>query len=1008
MIFEVSKRVVRMRRFLQQLTRSVSVWGNRRRRRVEPGLWQQGELLQSRELLTTFSATFEHTNDKCREVDSTTTIANPALPDDQASFVISATPVSVTLPFTVNGQVVDIPEDQTNDQDCSFLMNGNGGNENTEQRLGEVDLNNGDRMELWNDTAFWQDPMAVNVGSQTFATVTRIAFARNVDPNNPANPNGDWRQYATFTSDGWGRLIPLPAADGTASEFNGSFVAGNTVEVESPNGDMRHLAQIETLTVAIDGTGLVADHERPGSTHYSLMSTSAERTDLGVQFSGFESDEPLVLKSQNGPHGDSTSDMNLVVTRSEDGSVGSGHIRDLAGTTVSSLTGLAQAKTAVTDHNTLGANMSVRIADSVSIGNTEVFEIEEADTPLEKIFRAKASPGLLINPNHAENTVWIRNSSVEITTPAVQHPGLYAVFLDFSRDSADADPSTVTVRTAQKTIGSFDAYDTLLPGTPDTAGAAWADIQPQFIGTTVYLPTDTDTKTFIDVAGPEQDEGINADTLTRVFVRPATPPQMSNIVSFMPYSGTPAGPISFTVTDAETPDEDLQVTVQSLDETLLPPSDISITGSGTSRQLTLTPAAMQTGTGQIVLTVTDEDGMTATQTITVNVQQPEIPDRVVLNGPDGDVTGLRPEISWQSVSHAVRYEVWVNQGGTPRVIHLTNVQSTTLTPDFDLDVGATFKWWVRAFNGDGQDGQWSEPLQFTVTGQTPRPGKPVLTGPVGDVTGTRPGFSWDAVPNADRYELWVNQGSQSRVIHFSDLQDTTFTPDSDLSTGRNYTWWVRAFNADGVAGQWSPGVRFTMTGQSQRPGHVVLSGPFDDVNSRRPEFSWQADANADRYEIWVNEGSLARIIHQTNVRTTTLTPDFDLVIGATYKWWVRAFNSDNTAGPWSGPGQFTVTEESPRPGIPQPARPTGDYNELRPEFMWFPAQHAHRYELWVNGGSTSRVIHETDLQDTTFTPDFDLVVGQTYTWWVRALSLTGVTGTWSDPLRFTIVDPQII
>jgi hypothetical protein len=65
------------------------------------------------------------------------------------------------------------------------------------------------------------------------------------------------------------------------------------------------------------------------------------------------------------------------------------------------------------------------------------------------------------------------------------------------------------------------------------------------------------------------------------------------------------GPIPFTIGDYETPADQLAVTVSSGNLSLLPLAGIALSGTGAQRELTLTPAAGQTGIATVTVQVSD-------------------------------------------------------------------------------------------------------------------------------------------------------------------------------------------------------------------------------------------------------------------------------------------------------------------------------------------------------------------------------------------------------------------
>ncbi len=96
-------------------------------------------------------------------------------------------------------------------------------------------------------------------------------------------------------------------------------------------------------------------------------------------------------------------------------------------------------------------------------------------------------------------------------------------------------------------------------------------------------------------------------------------PTISDVVNQTTDEDTVTGAIAFTVSDLETADGDLVVTVASSNTTLVPNANIVLGGSGANRTVTLTPAANQFGTTTITLTITDGGGLTATDTFVLTV-----------------------------------------------------------------------------------------------------------------------------------------------------------------------------------------------------------------------------------------------------------------------------------------------------------------------------------------------------------------------------------------------------
>lgn len=98
-------------------------------------------------------------------------------------------------------------------------------------------------------------------------------------------------------------------------------------------------------------------------------------------------------------------------------------------------------------------------------------------------------------------------------------------------------------------------------------------------------------------------------------------PTISNISNQATTTGTAIAAIPFTVGDADTALGSLTLSGASSNTTLVPAGNIIFGGSGANRTVTITPAAGQTGTATITVTVSD-GSLTATDTFVVTVSAP--------------------------------------------------------------------------------------------------------------------------------------------------------------------------------------------------------------------------------------------------------------------------------------------------------------------------------------------------------------------------------------------------
>ena len=84
-----------------------------------------------------------------------------------------------------------------------------------------------------------------------------------------------------------------------------------------------------------------------------------------------------------------------------------------------------------------------------------------------------------------------------------------------------------------------------------------------------------------------------------------TAPSISDVLDLGTPEDTPTAPIAFTIDDAETPATGLTLTRTSSNNTLVPVASIVLGGAGANRNVTITPAANQSGSATITITVSD-------------------------------------------------------------------------------------------------------------------------------------------------------------------------------------------------------------------------------------------------------------------------------------------------------------------------------------------------------------------------------------------------------------------
>ena len=394
------------------------------------------------------------------------------------------------------------------------------------------------------------------------------------------------------------------------------------------------------------------------------------------------------------------------------------------------------------------------------------------------------------------------------------------------------------------------------------------------------------------------------------------------------------------------------------------------------------------GTQHVTVTATSVGYVDGTVGVAVEDHEPP-----VLTAPTATTPSSKPTITWNALAGALRYDVWISNlsSGVSQIVRNIDVPGTSFVPPENLGIGR-YRVWVRAIDNLEVPGFWSVGRDFFIN--TPA----TITSPTPNsviASSKFPTIVWSAVPDAVKYELWVNNltTGQNGVINRAGataLTTTSYISTENLPSG-TYKIWVRGLNASGEAGLWSLPTTHTVLALPVITQPVV-GGTFDST----PTFAWTAVTGATSYDLYVADAKTKVVVLRNQfVRTTNLTATTDIPSGE-YIVWVRA-QSGNSFGAWSNPGAFTI-------GLPPKitsATTVGTPGNLRPQVTWTTITGTERYELWVNNAANQRVIYETTLTNTTFTSATTLPAG-TYRVWVRAVSTMGVTTAWSTSVDLVI------
>jgi hypothetical protein len=293
-----------------------------------------------------------------------------------------------------------------------------------------------------------------------------------------------------------------------------------------------------------------------------------------------------------------------------------------------------------------------------------------------------------------------------------------------------------------------------------------------------------------------------------------------------------------------------------------------------------------------------------------------------------------------------------------------------------------------------------------------------LVSPTGITPTTMPTYTWNAVPGADSYLLWVNDSTGHKFDQWiapdtagcaSGTGACSYTPGTALAGGAG-TWWIRTWSASNGYGPWSAPLYFTVS-----PRAATLVSPSGNIITNSPTYTWNAVGEAASYYLWVNDSTMAGKFTQwigpgtagcgSGTGTCSFTPGTALAGGGA-TWWIQTWSPSLGYGPWSAPLSFTIA-----PPAATLVSPSGPIGTKMPTYTWNVVAQADSYYLWVNDSAMAGKVTQWIGPATagcgggtgmcSFTPPTNLATGAA-TWWIQTWSTTLGYGPWSAPLNFTV------
>lgn len=346
--------------------------------------------------------------------------------------------------------------------------------------------------------------------------------------------------------------------------------------------------------------------------------------------------------------------------------------------------------------------------------------------------------------------------------------------------------------------------------------------------------------------------------------------------------------------------------------------------------------------------------------------------------------GLRPEFTWDAISGAEWYQLYIQKDG--RLLMTQWVEgnaNTTWVPTANLGAG-NYSWWVRGWSENGGYTGWSGDTIFSL-------GVPEMLTPTGkqEEGQWRPEITWTRSLGAEWYHVYIQRnGGLWQAFWLEGGATDSWTPVNDLPMG-DYKVWVAPWSASNNRGPYSAEPASFSIGL---PEPLGPSGEIGEPDNAAVDLTWNISSKNDWVQVYLQRNNVRFQTRWIESPAENWTPDPSLPSGD-YKWWIQGWNAQDLHSPWVAGPDFSID------GL-APLSPSGSVTGTsRPSFTWASEPGTEWYRIYLARNGV--VVFYDWIQDSSWVPDFDLSPGD-HSWWIQSWrSDTGI-GSWIGPVDFTL------
>ncbi|MCB0587647.1 MAG: fibronectin type III domain-containing protein [Phaeodactylibacter sp.] len=172
-----------------------------------------------------------------------------------------------------------------------------------------------------------------------------------------------------------------------------------------------------------------------------------------------------------------------------------------------------------------------------------------------------------------------------------------------------------------------------------------------------------------------------------------------------------------------------------------------------------------------------------------------------------NITTNSANLSWEAVQGAIKYAIKIQNGANTPTYEVSVIIGDTRLEALGLAPDGTYQFKVQAWCRTGGGSEYSDWLEFrTPAGSSPMSCTAPTRLTASDITSFTATLSWDAVPDALKYEIEVSDGARYFV---NDFPGQTSYSASRLAPKTDYRFRVRSWCSNGTGSAFSDWTDFT-------------------------------------------------------------------------------------------------------------------------------------------------------------------------------------------------------